>query len=103
MTAPAFTKTFDDPGDFAATARAQAWLVARGFSVGPPQVGNPRGLIYGGSERKVVAGWSHLTDRARGELAGIITGDHLKGPVTVEIYAHAPAAARAAVRPQRAA
>jgi hypothetical protein len=100
MTA-AFTRTFEDKGDFAATVHAQTWLIARGFSVGAPQLGQPRGILWG--YPRVVAGWSHLSDLARGELSGIITGDHLKGPVTIEIFSHAPAAARVAVRPLKAA
>lgn len=95
MTA-AFTRTFTDQGDFAAYRAAESFLRARGFSVGTMQDGDPVGIIFG--RQVVVAKWRHLTQAQRDELHGLITGDAKRtGPITIEIFAHAPAAARRAI------
>jgi hypothetical protein len=94
--------TFDDKGDFAATARAQAWLVARGFSYGALSAPDePRAVLWG--YPRTVAKWRSLSDAHRAALDGAITGDPKAGPVIVTIYARAPAAARMAVQRARAA
>jgi hypothetical protein len=99
---PAFTRTFDFPGDFTAFNAAVSFLRARQFSVGPLQGPDPVGILFG--PQIVIAKWRHLSKAQRDALHGIITGaDKRGGPVTVEIYATAPAAARAAVAQSKAA
>jgi hypothetical protein len=99
---PAFTRTFDLPGDFTAFNTAVSFLRARQFSVGPMQGPDPVGILFG--TQIVVAKWRNLSQSQRAELHGVITGESKRsGPVTVEIYAHAPAAALRAVRVSKAA
>ncbi len=88
------TLTFSDPGDFAAASRAVNLLEAAGFSVGYPQRGAPRGILFGLYD---IQKWRNLSKEHRRALHGVMTGDMRCGPVTVEIFASAPDAAKAAI------
>jgi len=94
----ALTFTFPERGDFAASHAAEAFLKSRGFSFGPLQADDPRGVLFNELERpRIVAKWRCLSEYHRSQLHGLITGDPRKGPVLIKIFAHAPAAARQAV------
>jgi hypothetical protein len=85
--------TFSDKGDFAASGIAELFLRERGFSVGPMQANDPRGIMLG---KMRIEKWRRLTDATRAQLHGQMTGNPRTGPITVTIFAHAPAAAREA-------
>lgn len=92
----ALTFTFSNTGDFAAWHDALSFLRARGFSVGALQSNDPVGILFG--PNILVAKWRNLNSSHRAQLHGTITATDMRaGPVTVEIFANAPAAARAAV------
>lgn len=79
--------TFDQAGDFKASAAAEAWCAERGISVGRIQHGMPRGLMRGDYD---IQKWSNLNMAERSALHGQMTGDMRNGPVYVRIKARAP-------------
>ena len=87
--------TFSQTGQFAANVAAEKWLREHGFSYGPLQNADPRGVLFGA--QRVIAKWRCIPEALRGQLHGAITGDPCTGPIVVTIYANAPAAARLAV------
>lgn len=95
MTAGDISITFENRGDFAATMKAQDYLIARGFSYGPLTPDEPRGILWG--RPRIVAKWRCMSDAHRAFLDGQITGDPKSGPIVITIFARAPAAARMAV------
>jgi len=80
--------TFDQAGDFKASAAAEAWCAERGISVGHAQRGDPRGLLYGDFD---IQKWRNLRPSERRVLDGQMTGDMRNGPVYVRIKARAAA------------
>lgn len=85
-------KVFDQAGEFAAFKAAQAWLKARGFSVGSLMRGAPIGIMLGDVK---IAKWRNLDAEDRADLHGIMTTptySYREGPVTVRIRRDAPAA-----------
>lgn len=96
MTTPrrtALVKIFTNDGDFNAYRAAKDWLTACGFSYGQGQRGAPSGLLFGDI---LIAKWKNLTLAERRQCHGELTGDHRNGPVTITIFADAPAEAVAA-------
>lgn len=88
------SKTFTGAGEFEAMYAAERWLKERGFSVGRQQAHAPRGILFGDFE---VAKWRNLSTEERVALHGTMTGDGRNGPITVLIFSHVPAVARAAL------
>lgn len=85
---------------FSALNEACTFLAERGFSVGPTCVGSPQGVMFGNWH---IAKWHNLTLQERADLHGIVTGDRRNGPISVSIFANAPALAMAALgTPQEA-
>lgn len=96
------TWTFTGTGDFAAHAAAVSYLRARRFSVGPMQGNDPVAALHG--VNKCVGKWRSIPFELRALAHATITAADMRtGPVTVTIFAHAPAAARAAVASTKAA
>lgn len=90
-----FTREFDLPGDFNALNAAVSWLRGRRFSVGLMQGPDPMGILFG--PNILVAKWRNLNTKQRQEQHGVITGESKRnGPITVTIFATAPAEARRA-------
>lgn len=94
---PDITLTFSEPGDFAAFNAARAFLRARRFSVGPMQGNDPIAVLFGPNFN--VAKWRHIGGNARAAVDATLTAADMRaGPVKLTVFAHAPAAARAAVK-----
>ena len=82
-TDPSLTLIFDLEGDFAAYHAAEAYLKARGFSVGVMQTGAPTGIHFGESK---ISKWRNLSAKDRDDLHGKITAENFRqGPVTISI------------------
>lgn len=79
---------------FVAMAAAEGFLQSRGFSVGPMQADEPRGIMFGNF---IIAKWRDLAPHERHQLHGVMTGDMRFGPVKIELYKSATPPARAAV------
>lgn len=92
---PSWSKGFFGNADFEATGRAEQWLGERGFSVGRPQHGAPRGILFGDFD---IQKWRNLDPVGRLGLHGLLTGDGRHGPVHATIFATAPIEAIAAFR-----
>jgi hypothetical protein len=84
---------FDKPGDFAACREAEAWLAARGFSVGRKQRGDPRGILFGNYD---IQKWRNLNTTEMSALHGLMTGNMRNGPVMVRLLPKAPDEAKEA-------
>ncbi len=83
--------TFTNPTPFAACYAAEACLAKRGFSVGPMQGPDPRGILFGDYD---IQKWRNLTAAHKAALHGEMTADSMRyGPVTIRLYASAPAEA----------
>lgn len=92
------TLTFRAAEAFAASTAAEAWLRGRGFSVGPMQGDEPRGIFRGDGGTPIVIGkWRTLVPLAREALHGVMIGDGRSGPVQILIFADAPADVREAI------
>lgn len=94
-----FIKTFEKRDDFGAMYDAEEWLRQRGFSVGSPCRGYPRGILHGDYQ---IAKWRNL-DRSEiialhGVMRGNARGEFRGSAVTVEIFDDAPADAIAAFK-----
>lgn len=77
------TKTFDQPGPFAAFNAADAWCAENGISIGRTAgIGNPIGLMYGNVD---ISKWYNLSKQDIAELDGRITGNFREGPITLTI------------------
>jgi hypothetical protein len=57
-------------GEFECLWRVEAELQKRGFSIGPTQGSDPRGIMPADYE---VAKWRNLSKRERAELSGVMT------------------------------
>lgn len=91
------TITFTETGDFAAVNAARSYLRARRFSVGPMQGNDPMAALFG--TNLMIGKWRTISQVQRDQVHATITAaDMRKGPVTITIFAHAPAPARAAVQ-----
>lgn len=90
-----YTEIFDDQGDFKAMSAAEKWLRNRGFSIGSPERGNPRGLLHGDF---LISKWRNLSAQEILDLHGTMKGNMRDGPIQVDIFDHAPADAIAAVK-----
>jgi hypothetical protein len=94
-----YRKDFTETDDFKAVYAAEAWLRERGFSVGSMCRGSPRGILFGDI---TIAKWRNLSRQDVLDLHGVMKGNEhgemRHGPVTVEIFDHAPADAIAAVK-----
>ncbi|MDB5777545.1 MAG: hypothetical protein JWP38_3678 [Herbaspirillum sp.] len=73
---------YSNGDDFSACYEAEAWCEARGITVGAPERNQPRGLMV---EFCAIAKWSNLRPHERNALDGRMTGDMLRGPVTIEL------------------
>lgn len=78
-------------GDFAACLIAERFLTKAGFSVGRMQRGDPRGIMLGEYD---IQKWRNLSARDRKGLHGVLVGNMREGPITIQIYPHAPHAAK---------
>ena len=87
------TIEFKNEGTFEATNAAEAWLHARGFSVGSSQVGGPRAIFYGDC---FVSKWRNLSKREKAAVHAIMEGDLRNGPVRIALMPGATDEARAA-------
>lgn len=79
---------------FVAMASAEGFLQSRGFSVGPMQGDEPRGIMFG---KFIIAKWRDLGVLEQRQLHGMMSGDMRHGPVKVELFRSAAPLARAAV------
>lgn len=78
-----YTLTFTGKTDFHAVHQAEDWLERHGFSLGPMQKGNPRGIVYG---EVAVAKWRNLGFADVKRLDGVLRGDMRRGPVTITLF-----------------
>lgn len=87
------TITFTNPGTFEAMRAAEAWLDARGFSIGPSQVDGPRAIWHGDC---AISKWRNLSAKEKRDAHAIMEGELREGPVRIVMRAGAPAEARTA-------
>lgn len=86
------TKVFDGIGDYGGLRAAEAWLKARGFSVGQEQSGHPIGVLLG---EVTIGKWRSLSAEDITDLHGRLTTPTLSyraGPVTLTMRPDAPSA-----------
>lgn len=86
------TKIFEGIGDYGALRAAEAWLKARGFSVGQEQSGHPIGVMLG---EVAIGKWRGLSSEDIADLHGRLTTPTLSyrsGPVTLTMRPDAPGA-----------
>ena len=76
-------------------AAAEAYLTARGFSVGRMQGPERRGILFGQVD---IMKWRNLSRRDREVLHGVMQPIEFRGRVRITIFASAPAEAHEAVR-----
>ena len=76
-----------------ANRAAEAWLDARGFSVGPSQVDGPRAIWHGDC---VISKWRNLSEQEKYAVHAVMEGDIREGPVRIRLMPGATAQARAA-------
>jgi hypothetical protein len=74
---------------------ATAFLRQRGFSVGPVCADDARGVLWG--YPRMVGPWRSLSQQQRDTMDGQLSTDPATRAIVLTIFAHAPAAARAAV------
>lgn len=84
---------FKNEGTFEAMRAAEAWLAARGFSVGPSQVCAPRAIWHGDCW---ISKWRNLSAKEKSQAHALMDGDCRNGPVTITLRAVASAEAQAA-------
>jgi hypothetical protein len=84
-----FTRKFWQPGDFAGMHEAERYLAERGFSVGPQQGNENRGIFYGATNY-VIRKWRSLDAKERAAVHGILAGNMRDGPVSILIFPSAP-------------
>jgi hypothetical protein len=87
------TVEFNNAGDFQACYAAEAWLKARGFSVGSSQGGEPRAIWHGDC---YISKWRGLSAADKREMHASMTGNQRNGPVRVTLHASASPEAREA-------
>ena len=75
---------FTGTPNFDAYHRAEAFLVAHGFSVGRMQGAAPIGIKYGAYN---IQKWHNLRPSDRAALDGVISGDKRNGPVRIKVTA----------------
>lgn len=75
-------KTFSETGDFEASRAAEKWCHQNGISIGIPQRGAPRGLMYGDC---AISKWRNLGIHEKAAMHGTLTGDMRNGPVFLRI------------------
>lgn len=80
---------FTERAPFQALMSAEDWLTDHGFSIGPCQRGDPRGIKLGSI---LIAKWRGLTEQDRERLDGILVGPHggmtlIRGPIIVRLRA----------------
>lgn len=91
----AFSRRFRCSGDFAAMHEAEEFLRDHGFSVGPAQGNDNRGIMFG---PYAIAKWHNLNAQDQRAPHGVMAGNMQDGPVTVMIFADAPAEALQAIK-----
>ncbi|HBI70677.1 MAG TPA: hypothetical protein DDZ22_17230 [Massilia sp.] len=84
---------FRNEGTFEAMRAAEAWLDARGFSVGPSQVCAPRAIWHGDCW---ISKWRNLSPKERAQAHALMEGDGRNGPVWITLTKAATEEARAA-------
>jgi hypothetical protein len=84
---------FNNVGTFEAMRSAEAWLDARGFSVGPSQADGPRAIWHGDCW---ISKWRNLSAKEKASAHAIMDGDMREGPVRIVLRAAATEAARMA-------
>lgn len=87
------TVEFTDTGDFKACRAAEAWLDARGFSVGFMQSNEPRAIWHGDC---YISKWRGLSAADKREMHASMTGDQRNGPVRITLHEAASPEAREA-------
>ena len=85
---------FTEAGEWAAKQACDRFLAERGFSVGSPQAGSPRGVLFGDYS---IQKWRNLRPADRDALHALVTGDGRYGPITVTILDACPVDGRAAL------
>ena len=85
--------TFTATGTFEAMRAAEAWLDARGFSVGLMQGAEPRGIRHGDCD---ISKWRNLGPTDKLKMHATMTGDQRNGPVHLRLCPSATAEAVAA-------
>lgn len=84
---------FTNTGTFQACYAAEAWLDARGFSVGPSQVDGPRAIWHGDC---AISKWRNLSAQEKRAVHAIMDGELREGPVRIVLKPGATDEARAA-------
>ena len=90
----AFTREFNQRGEFAAYEAAAAFATAAGFCVGSTCRDKPTGLMFG---YDYVAKYRNLTSAERAALHSVLTGERRHGPILMIVFATAPLEARVAL------
>ena len=87
------TVEFNNVGTWEANRAAEAWLDARGFSVGPSQVDGPRAIWHGDC---CISKWRNLSAQEKRAVHAVMEGDIRQGPVHIRLMSGATEQARAA-------